>query len=332
MTIRRRQHVLTGATALGGILLFTIAVRSAGVDAIAAGMRRVGWGLVAILVLAGLRFALRAESWRLCMPPGVRLPFGRAFAAFLAGDALGNVTPLGMLASEPAKVFLTRHRLATGESVASLAVDNLVYAGSAIAMVAFGVVVMLVTVPLPFAWRESALVVLAVLAAGAAAAFWLLRGTWQDERGARPPWRQRLAELRASVVGFAAAQPGRLWRVFAIDLGFHALAILEAFMVLGWLLGDRQPTVAQAIVFEALNRVATMAFKFVPFRVGVDEALTGALAPVLTIDPAAGVALAVIRKAPRLFWTAVGLALIAAHPVQAAPATDPPRNAPARRV
>jgi hypothetical protein len=311
MTIRRRQHVLTGATALGGILLFTIAVRSAGVDAIAAGMRRVGWGLVAILVLAGLRFALRAESWRLCMPPGVRLPFGRAFAAFLAGDALGNVTPLGMLASEPAKVFLTRHRLATGESVASLAVDNLVYAGSAIAMVAFGVVVMLVTVPLPFAWRESALVVLAVLAAGAAAAFWLLRGTWQDERGARPPWRQRLAELRASVVGFAAAQPGRLWRVFAIDLGFHALAILEAFMVLGWLLGDRQPTVAQAIVFEAL---------------------TGALAPVLTIDPAAGVALAVIRKAPRLFWTAVGLALIAAHPVQAAPATDPPRNAPARRV
>lgn len=332
MTTRRRQHVLTGATALGGILLFTIAVRSAGVDAIAAGVRRVGWGLVTILVLAGLRFALRAESWRLCMPPGVRLPFGRAFAAFLAGDALGNVTPLGMLASEPAKVFLTRHRLATSESVASLAVDNLVYAGSAFAMVALGVVVMLATVPLPLAWQESAMAVLAVLAVGTAAAVWLLRGTWQAGRGVRPPWRQRLAELRTSVVGFAAARPGRLWRVFVIDLGFHALAILEAFMVLGWLLGERPPTFAQAVVFEALNRVATMVFKFVPFRVGVDEALTGALAPVLTIDPAAGVALAVIRKAPRLFWTAVGLGLIAAHPVQAGPATDPQQSAPARRA
>jgi hypothetical protein len=236
-----------------------------------------------------------------------------------------------MLASEPAKVFLTRHRLATRESVASLAVDNLVYAGSALAMVAVGVGVALATVPLPVAWRESALGVLVLLAAGTAAGVWLLRGTWHDGRGERPAWRQKLAGVRASVRSFAAEQPGRLWRVFAIDLGFHVLAIIEVFVVLGWLLGDRRPTLAQAVVFEALNRVVTMAFKFVPFRVGVDEALTGAVAPVLTVDPAAGVALAVIRKARNLFWTAVGLAFIGAHPVRFAPATDLPGSASERR-
>ena len=52
--------------------------------------------------------------------------------------------------------------------------------------------------------------------------------------------------------------------------------MLEVFLTLRWLLGDRSPTLAQAIVFEALNRVVTVAFKFVPFRVGVDEALSGA--------------------------------------------------------
>src|SRR6185295_18524629 len=97
-----------------------------------------------------------------------------------------------------------------------------------------------------------------------------------------------------------------------LDLGFHALAVLEIYATLGWLLGDRSPTISQAIVFEALNRVVTVLFKFVPFRIGIDEVLSGELAPVLAVNPATGVALAVVRKVRNLFWAAVGLALVAA--------------------
>ena len=86
------------------------------------------------------------------------------------------------------------------------------------------------------------------------------------------------------------------------------LAVLEVFLTLRWLLGDSSPTLAQAIVFEALNRVMTVAFKFVPFRIGVDEALSGAMAPMLALNPAAGVSLAVVRKVRSLFWSAIGLA------------------------
>ena len=163
MTTRRR-HVITAAAALGGVALFAYALHRAGVDEILDGVRRVGWGLLPILALAGARFLLRAQCWRLCMPPASRLSLRQAFVAFLAGDAVGNVTPLGMAASEPAKVLLTRHRLATREAVASLTVDNLVYAASVATVVALGVVVMLVTVPLPFAWRETAVVALVGLA------------------------------------------------------------------------------------------------------------------------------------------------------------------------
>ena len=95
---------------------------------------------------------------------------------------------------------------------------------------------------------------------------------------------------------------------------FHALAVLEVFLTLRWLLGDSSPTLAQAIVFEALNRVMTVAFKFVPFRIGVDEALSGALAPMLALNPTAGVSLAVVRKVRSLFWSAIGLGIVAAHP------------------
>jgi hypothetical protein len=120
--------------------------------------------------------------------------------------------------------------------------------------------------------------------------------------------------VRVAVLGFWAGHPARLWRVFGLDLVFHALAVFEIYLTLQWLLGDRSPTLAQAIVFEALNRVVTVVFKFVPFRLGVDEALTGAMAPLLALNPAAGVALALVRKVRNLAWGAVGLAIIAAHP------------------
>jgi hypothetical protein len=155
---------------------------------------------------------------------------------------------------------------------------------------------------------------LVALGVAAVVALRLLRGTWDEQRGARPRWRERLASVRMAVLGFSAGSPGRLWRVFALDLLFHALAVLEVFVTLQWLLGGRAVTLAEAIVFESLNRLVTVLFKFVPFRIGVDEATSGALASVMAIDPAAGVALAVVRKIRTLFWTGIGIVIVAAHP------------------
>jgi hypothetical protein len=307
----RRRHLVTFASALAGAALFAYAVRRAGVAEIIDGIRRVGWGLVLILGLAGLRFLIRAECWRLCLPPTVAFPLPRALAAFLAGDAVGNVTPLGLLASEPTKVLLTRHHLAPREAIASLAVENFVYAASVLAMVGIGLTVLMTNVPLPNSWIAASVAALVAMLVGAAIAVRAMRGTWDPARGSRPRWRERLAMVRDEAVRFSGGHPQRLWRVLVLDLLFHALAVVEVFVTLQWLLGNRSPTFVQAIVFEALNRVVTAVFKFVPFRVGIDEASAGALAPMLSVNPAAGVALAVVRKVRNLFWAAIGLALIA---------------------
>jgi len=310
----RRQHLITLASALAGAALFAYAVRRAGVADIVDGIRRVGWGLVLILGLAGFRFLIRAECWRLCLPPTVSFPLPRALAAFLAGDAVGSVTPLGLLASEPTKVLLTRHHLAPREAIASLAVENFVYAASVIVMIGIGLIALMTNVPMPRSWIAGCLAALAAMLAGTALAIRAMRGTWNPARGSRPRWRERLAIVRDEAVRFSGGHPRRLWRVFALDLLFHALAVVEVFITLQWLLGNRSPTFVQAIVFEALNRVVTAAFKFVPFRVGIDEASAGALAPMLSVNPAAGVALAVVRKVRNLFWAAIGLAFVAVHP------------------
>jgi hypothetical protein len=310
----RHQRLIAVVAALIGAALFVYAVRRAGVSEIIEAVQRVGWGLVLILGVAGLRFIVRAECWRWCLPPGTPFPLRRAFAAFLAGDAVGNITPLGLLASEPTKVLLTRHHLATREAVASLAVENLVYAASVLAMVAIGLIVLAANVTMPSVWRAGLFAALGALILGAGVALRAMRGTWDPRRGTRPRWRERLASIRDEAVRFSGGHPERLWRVFALDLVFHALAVLEVYITLEWLLVDRSPTLVEAIVFEALNRVITAAFKFVPFRVGIDEATAGALAPILSVNPAAGVALAVVRKVRNLFWAAVGLAPVATHP------------------
>jgi glycosyltransferase 2 family protein len=311
LSTRRRQYLLTGVAALGGLVLFAYAVRSVGLSPISDGIRRVGWGLVPILALGGIRFGLRTQAWRLCMRPGTRLPMAPAFAAFLAGDAIGSVTPLGLAASEPTKAFLARHHLATADAVSSLATDNLVYAASALAMVGVGVVVLLATVPLPFEFQEWGVAALVLLAAAVAAGLRLLRGTWSPEQGPRPAWRERLAGIRQSVLGFSAANRTQLWQAFGLGMAFHTLAVIEVFYTLGWITPDGAPTISQSVIFEALNRVQMLAFKFVPFRVGVDEAFSGALAPALALPAAVGVTLAIVRKVRNLFWVAIGLALMA---------------------
>jgi len=317
VTPAARRRLLTLAYTLGGAALFAYVVRRAGVAEIVDGVQRVGWGLAVILGLAGLRFMVRAACWRLCMPADAQLSFPRAFSAFLAGDAVGSVTPLGLLASEPTKIFLTRHDLATRDSVASLATENLIYAASILAMLAVAVGVVLATVPMPTAWQWTIAGALAAAFAAAVVLLRLLRGTWDDRRGPRPPWRARLADLRMAVLGFSAGHAARLRRAFGLEMAFHVLGTIEVFVTLQWLLPDRAPTFTQAIAFEGLNRVVTVAFKFVPFRIGVDEALSGGVAPALAVSPAAGVALAVVRKARNLFWAGVGLAIVAAHPVRA---------------
>lgn len=326
-----RRFVVPVAAALVGTLLFISAIKAVGWASVVGGIARVGWGLLPILALAGLRFCLRASAWRLCMPPHARLSFGQAFAAFLSGDAVGNVIPLGLLASEPTKLFLIRHRLATREAASSLAVDFVVYSISAVTMVGVGLGVLLASVPLSLGWREVIVGTLMLLGGGVAAVFLIVRGTWDPARGERPPWRARLAALRESVLAFSAGHPARLWPVFALDLTFQAVAVMEVFLTLRWLLPE-PPTVAAAVMFSALDRAIIIVFKFIPFRLGIDEASTGGMALVLGWPAATGVALALIKKVRSVFWVGVGLALIAAHPSQGAPGTDPPGNGRARPI
>jgi hypothetical protein len=62
-----------------------------------------------------------------------------------------------------------------------------------------------------------------------------------------------------------------------------------------------------AFLLESASRFVTIAFKFVPYRLGVDEAGSEAVAAALGFAPAIGVTLALVRRLRILVLNAVGL-------------------------
>ena len=162
---RRSNLVGIVATALG-LVLFAWFVSKVGLGEIWSGLAQVGWGLVAIIALAGLRFAMRATAWTLCLEPPHRLPFRAAFAAVVAGDAIGNLTPLGIFASEPAKAAFVRDRVPLGPALTALAIENIFYILSVAAMIALSTAALLMEFSLPPAVRHAAWVSLVAIAGG----------------------------------------------------------------------------------------------------------------------------------------------------------------------
>jgi hypothetical protein len=308
----RRTFSLTGViTAVGGLGLLVWVVLRVGVAEIVADVRLVGWGLAVIIAIGGLRFLLRAAAWRLCLDPPHRLRLRDAFAAVICGDAIGNLTPLGPLVGEPAKAAFVRGRVALTPALTALAIENLLYTLSAAAMIAAGMVALLVRFQVPPGVRGVGEFAIAATFALFATALWLL---WRQPAlvsralGIAPPLRKhadRIRQMEEEIYTFASRHRAVLPVLAAAEIGFHVLGVTEIYLTL-WLLHGTAPALLTAFLFETANRLLQVVFKFVPLRLGVDEAGTAGFAALIGMPAKTGLALAIIRKARTLFWACAG--------------------------
>jgi hypothetical protein len=129
-----------------------------------------------------------------------------------------------------------------------------------------------------------------------------------------PPIARRTGKLQTledRVYTFARRHPSRPLPILLLEFCYHAAGVAETYLTVAMLLpGGTLPTVLGAFLLESLNRLINVVFKFVPMRLGVDEAGTGLLTQVLHGTPALGVTLALVRKARMLVWTGVGVAFL----------------------
>lgn len=315
---RARVPVVGIVATLIGTALFVFSVRQAGLGQIVDNVLGLGWVFLGIVVVAGLRFAARGMAWRSCLEGTHNLSSWLAFRAVVAGDTLGNLTPLSILVSEPAKALFASDREPLSRTLPALAVENLFYTLSAAAVIAGGAAALLPSLRSTETWGLAGVALvttLILLVSVAHTVIWkrvtlvsacttlALRHLGASDRLAR--WAERAQRLEERVHTLYPREAGRLARIAGWELTFHALAMVEVYMVLS-LIGTEAPTVVEVFLFESGNRFINVVFKVVPMRLGVDEAGTAVVAELLGFGSAAGVTLAIVRKARQLVWMGVG--------------------------
>lgn len=109
--------------------------------------------------------------------------------------------------------------------------------------------------------------------------------------------------------------------ICGLEAVFHLLGVVEAYFILSYLTSFGA-TWLSSFLLESVSRLILIVFKLIPFLVGVDEAGAQFVTEVLGIGAGVGVTLAIIRKGRVLFWTAIGLILIAKRGLSLKEITD----------
>jgi len=333
MRPNRWQSAIGIAIGALSILLFCYTIHVAGPGEVVARIARVGPGFVWILLVSGLRFVIRASAWVICVEPPDRLPFFEALSAAIAAEAAGNLTPLGPLATEPTRSLYVRRRIPFAAAIASVLIDDLYYTLSVVAVIVVGVVVILTRFPLGVAadWIAAAAILTIVSVGMVMWLVWRRRPSLVSSAVAalveRQPGRlsfigarlDGVRDIETKVLGFSRDHPKRVLLVVLHDAAFHLAAIAEVYITLLLVSTGPAPTFFSAFVLETVDRVVTVAFKFVPMRVGVDETGSGFASGMLHLGVASGVTVALVRKARVICWTAVGVILLVRRGLTRAP-------------
>ena len=316
---RRAAFSATGIlTLVAGAALFALVLWTFDTAKIWEGIVRLRWWVLVIIAIGGLRFLVRAIAWSACIEPPHRLSVADAFKGVVAGDMIGNITPLGPVLGEPAKAAYAKGTTPAGVVLTALAIETFVYSLSAAAMIAAGTLALLFAFEPPAGLRVAGEVIVGailVLFLIAMAILWrqpAVLSRMVPMFGARGTARaDKVRRLEQQIYTFASRRGAVVVGVIACELAFHALGVLEAHLTLTLLSPTgTPPPLLTSFILETFNRLFAVIFKFIPYQAGAGELGSGAVTEVLGLGATVGVTVSVIRKIRMFAWALVGVALL----------------------
>jgi hypothetical protein len=203
--------------------------------------------------------------------------------------------------------------------LSAIAIENIFYSLSVAVFIFSGMVALLLSFSLPKGLRIASIVTLVVILVIIALGVLLISKQLRfvsgsagmlHRRGLNVKWVEKTRMVEDRIYGFYQRSRSRFLPILLLEGCFHLAGAAEIYVTLSFISPDQPPTFLTAFILESVNRVITVAFKFIPLRMGVDEAGTGKVSKVLQFAEATGVTLAIVRKARDVFWSAVGMALL----------------------
>lgn len=301
---------------LGGLAILAYLVHRAGTGMVRQYLGNIGLWVVVPIALVGLQHALRSLSWHAAVSAtGHPLPYSHLLRARLGAECLGYLSFTGAVGSQTSKVWLLREGVPVRRGAASVVVDALASAIAGVLYAGAALLICQVYLDLPV-WTAAlggSLVTLAISA-------WILAAVWSEQHRKRPNggnallphppppgWRAGVRDaLRQVGAGLVRLKGLPFARMILLHSLGHVALTAATWSILA-LLGISS-SVVMGLLFESGAKLGNMMGAFIPARVGVFEAGFAASSGIVSMGPAAGIAVGLVRRLIDLIWVGIGLA------------------------
>jgi hypothetical protein len=325
--MKKTLRYLRPLASIASFALFVYVLERSGPAAVLDKIRLLGWGFAFLILLSGVRHVLRAVAWSHCVQTrGPRPAWAELFGPRLMGEALDDLTPAGPLLGETTKVAVVSRLIPAQAAASSVVIENLVYVLAALLFMLSGLVLALLKLATPHAFRWIGGELAICFLASVAVACWfvsrriLLLGRTLDYlkrvglgRALIERHQHYLRAIERNIVDFFLTHRSTFLAVLAMEIATNFTGIGEAYLIL-------KVTAAHASLFaaylaESSSRAVQLAFSFVPFGLGIQEGAAATTLQALGYAAREGVSLAIIRKVRTVFWAALGLLLAAKYSI-----------------
>jgi lysylphosphatidylglycerol synthase-like protein len=311
--LRRAGHV---AIMLAGLTALALVVRHIGPATIGGLIRQIGWSFWLITMLYAAHTALRGVALWQTLPPGA-IPLLDVIGIRFGAEGVEMLTLTGPFLAEPAKAWLLHRRgIDTPAAFGAVAAEYLLYNLTAAWLGAGALGILLSRDALLSGLKvpaEGLLVGVAALTVGCAVTAVTGRGLIASSvhaiaRRVAPRRADaavaRVGRVEGVLVAVLHDDPRRLAAMLAVELAGHALLALEIFVTLHALGLNAGPR--SAFIIEGAVKWIGALFFFVPGQIGVSEGIYAVLLPAVGLPAAAGVTIALVRRARALLIGGLG--------------------------
>ena len=301
-----------------GVSLLGYMVFRTGPGAVWKQVQAVGWGLALIIILGGFSQVIKTWAWRQTFACDISaLSWSRSFVAQLVSDAVGQLGFAGKLLGEGLRVSMLGSTVPLANGISSSAIDGGLHSFTAVVVTVLGITATLLLASLDGQWRVYAsllaavLIAVVVISAVAVASRWRLMGNAARAIG-RLPRLHKLVSSKLSVIDsaehnlltFYREEPAAFWASLTINLLWHAMAVLEVYLILRFMGAD--VGVVSAFALEGLTKVINLVGVLSPGNLGTYEGGNMLIANMFGVTGTAGLTLALCRRARAIFWAGVG--------------------------
>jgi hypothetical protein len=275
-----------------------------GLKKLASQMRDLGVVLPIVLAAGVARLLLQTRAWWIALrAEGIVVPHSRLIGVRLASQAAGYLS-VGPAVSEPATLMMLQDRGAMAAAAPAILMETGAYWVTTVMLGLVGACAS------AFLIADARLAWVAIAIFGGALALLMSRRSLLTPlvrlAGSRTPrWLRSAEQGELRIRSFRERRPAAARSVLILDAIAQVVTLFEVAMVLR--AAGFRFNVAQVVAIEAAGRIVKMLGAWIPGRIGADESGAAASFALLGLSPAAGLMLAVARRARDLLWCAAGV-------------------------